>query len=185
MVLVGSISQLKWRGSLKACCRSRQWHKLITRSYSHSNKLMARRSKYVYMLLPICTQFRYANGTPVCKYFSDPRPYAYGDPHMRTGIPRCIVFHTGIQDLISHMETISLCIRLVTEIFTYAYMHLPNPHVHTGISVMRSPYAYGDHQDPCMHTGIQLNFRTHMVIGVMWSMYAYRDLQDPRMRMGI
>ncbi len=106
-------------------------------------------------------------GIPVCEYFSNPRPYAYGDPHMCTAIPICIIFHIGIQDLISYMETISLCIRLVTEISLYAYRHLPNPRMHTGISVMQSPYAYGDHQDPRMHCRIQLNSRMHMVIGVM------------------
>jgi hypothetical protein len=35
MVLAGSISQLKWRNSLKACRRSKQQHKLVTRSHSH------------------------------------------------------------------------------------------------------------------------------------------------------
>ncbi len=92
-------------------------------------------------------------GIPICEYFSDPCPYAYGDPHMRTAIPICIIVHTGIQDLISHMETISLCIRLVTEISPYAYRHLTNPHVHTGISVMLSLYAYGGLQYPHMRTG--------------------------------
>jgi hypothetical protein len=48
MVLAGLISQLKWHDSLKACRRSKQQHKLVTRSYSHSNRLMAQRSKYVY-----------------------------------------------------------------------------------------------------------------------------------------
>jgi hypothetical protein len=124
-------------------------------------------------------------GIPVCKYFSDPRPYAYGDPHMCTVISICIILHIGIQDLISHMETISSCIRLVTEISPYAYRHLTNPRMHTGISIMRSPYAYGDHQDPRMHMGIQLNSRMHTGIGVMQSLYAYRDLQDPSVRMGI
>ena len=95
---------------------------------------------------------------------------------MRTAIPICIIFHIGIQDLISHMETISLCIRLVTEISPYAYWHLTNPRMHIGISVMQSPYAYGDHRDHRMHTGIQLNSRMHTGIGVMQSLYAYRDL---------
>ncbi len=49
---------------------------------------------------------------PVCEYFSDPRLYAYRDPRMHTAIPICIILHMGIQDLISHMETISLCIRV-------------------------------------------------------------------------
>jgi hypothetical protein len=104
-----------------------------------------------------CSQYAHNSvmqtGIPVCKFFSDPRPYAYGDPHMRTAIPVCIILHMGIQDLISHMETISLCIRLVTEISPYAYRHLTNPHMHTGIMShavpvciqwsSRSPYAYG------------------------------------------
>jgi hypothetical protein len=44
-------------------------------------------------------------GIPVCEYFSNPHPYAYGDPHMHTAIPVCVILHIGIQDLISHMET--------------------------------------------------------------------------------
>ncbi len=100
-------------------------------------------------------------GIPICKYFSNPCPYAYGDPHMHTAIRVCIILHIGIQDLISHMETISLCIWLVTEISPYAF-RLTNPHMQTGISVLQSPYAYGYHQDPHMHTGIQLNSRMHM-----------------------
>jgi hypothetical protein len=38
----------KWRDLLKACCRSKQRQKLVTWSYSHSNRLMAQRYKYVY-----------------------------------------------------------------------------------------------------------------------------------------
>ncbi len=147
--------------------------------------VMALRSKYLYMLLPICAQFCYANGIPICEYFSDPCPYAYGYPHMCTSIPVCIILHIGIQDLISHMETISLCIWLVTEISLYAYRHLTNPCMQTVMSVMQSPYAYCDHQDPHMHTGIQLNFHMHTGIGVRRSLYAYRDQQDPRMHTGI
>ncbi len=59
----------KWCDSLKACCRSKQRHKLVTRSHSHSNRLMALRSKYVYMLLPICAPFHYANkDSPYAKF---------------------------------------------------------------------------------------------------------------------
>ncbi len=104
---------------------------------------------------------------------------------MRTMIPVCIILHIGIQDLISHMETISLCIRLVTEISPYAYRHLTNPCMQTVISVIQSPYAYAGHQYPRMHTGIELNSHMRMGIGVIQSLYAYRDLQDPRMCTGI
>jgi hypothetical protein len=65
------------------------------------------------------------------------------------------------------METVPVCIRLVTEISPYAYRHLTNPHMQTGISVMRSPYAYGDHQDPRMHMGIEIYSRMHTGIGVI------------------
>ncbi len=123
-------------------------------------------------------------GSPYANILAIPA-YAYGDPHMRMAIPVCIILHIGIQDLNSHMKTISLCIRLVTEISPYAYMHLTNPRMQTGISVMRSPYAYGDHQYPRMHMGIELNSRMHTGIGVMQSLYAYWDLQDPCMRTGI
>ncbi len=76
------------------------------------------------------------------------------------------ILHIGIQDLISHMETISLCIWLVTEKSPYAYRHLNNPRMQTVISVMQPPYACCDHQDPRMHTGIQLNSHMHTGIGV-------------------
>ncbi len=48
MVLVGSLSQLKWCDLLKASRWSKRLQKLVTRSYSHSNGRMATRSKYVY-----------------------------------------------------------------------------------------------------------------------------------------
>jgi hypothetical protein len=65
-----------------------------------------------------CSQYAHnfvmQKGIPICKYFSDPRPYAYGDPHMRTAIPICIILNMGIQDLISH---VSSCPRMYTVIF--------------------------------------------------------------------
>ena len=64
------------------------------------------------MLLPICAQFFVMRmGIPVCKYFSNPYPYAYRDSRMHTTIPVYIILHMGIQDLISHMKTISLCVQ--------------------------------------------------------------------------
>ena len=51
------------------------------------------------------------NGIPICEYFSDPCPLAYGDPHMHTAIPVCKITHMGIEDLISYMETFPVCIR--------------------------------------------------------------------------
>ncbi len=48
MVLAGSLSQLKWRNLLKASRWSKRRQKLVTQSYSHSNRLMATRSNYVY-----------------------------------------------------------------------------------------------------------------------------------------
>jgi hypothetical protein len=72
-------------------------------------------------------------GTPICEYFRDHRQYAYGGPHMRTTNPVCIILHMGIQDLISRMETVPVCIGLVTEISPYAYRHCTNPHMHMGI----------------------------------------------------
>ena len=44
----GILIPLKWRDSLKASRWSKRRQKLVTRSYSHSNRLMARRYKYVY-----------------------------------------------------------------------------------------------------------------------------------------
>jgi hypothetical protein len=84
MVLVGSLSLLKWRDSLKPSCWSKQRQKLVTQSNSHSNRLMARRSMYVYMLLPICAQFYYANGdSPYAKF-----PVFF--PVRIQGVPVCI-----------------------------------------------------------------------------------------------
>jgi hypothetical protein len=80
---------------------------------------------------------------------------------MHKAIPVCIILHMGIQDLISYMGTLPVCIQLVTEISQYAYRHRTNPHMHTGISVMGSPYAYGHLQNPHMHTGIELDPRMH------------------------
>ena len=48
MVLAGSSSLLKWRDLLKANPWSKQRQKLVTQSYSHSNRLMATRYKYLY-----------------------------------------------------------------------------------------------------------------------------------------
>ena len=44
----GILIPAKWRDLLKASHWSKQRQKLVTQSYSHSNRLMATRSKYVY-----------------------------------------------------------------------------------------------------------------------------------------
>ncbi len=75
------------------------------------------------------------NGIPICELFSDPRPFAYGDPHMHTAIPVCKIMHMGIQDLIYRMEIFPVCIRLVTEKSRYAHGGCVNPHMYTGINV--------------------------------------------------
>jgi hypothetical protein len=72
-------------------------------------------------------------GIPICKLFSGPRPYAYGDPCLHTAILVWEILHMGIQDLTSHIEIFPICIRLVTELSPYAYGHRTNPHMHTGI----------------------------------------------------
>jgi hypothetical protein len=46
---------------------------------------------------PYAHNFDMQTGIPVCKYFSNPRPYAYGVPHMHTAIRVCIILHMGIQ----------------------------------------------------------------------------------------
>ena len=58
----------------------------------------------MYLLIPVCTQFHYAYGIPICELFSDPCMFAYGDPHMHMSIPVWEIMHMGIQELISHME---------------------------------------------------------------------------------
>ena len=54
----------------------------------------------IYMLIPLCAQYNFImrNGIPICEIFSDPRPFAYGDPHMHTAIPICKIMHMGIQN---------------------------------------------------------------------------------------
>ena len=88
-------------------------------------------------------------GIPICELFSDPRTFAYGDPHMHMAISVWEIMHMGIQDLISHMEIFPVCIQLVTEISPYAYWDRTNPRMH---------YAYGDYVscDPRMNTGISV-----------------------------
>ena len=76
-------------------------------------------------------------GIPICKHFSNPRPYAYGDPHMHTAIPVWeIILHMGIQDLISPMEIFPICIRLETEISLYAYGKTQIPVCIQGLCIM-------------------------------------------------
>ena len=113
------------------------------------------------------------NGIPICELFSDPRLFAFGDPHMHTVIPICKITHMGIQDLISRMRTTSLCIRGVTEKSPYAYRDAQIPVCILGLVSIRSPYAYGDYilipvcirglhtSNPRMHTGIDLDPRMH------------------------
>ena len=95
---------------------------------------------------------------------------------MHTAIPVCIILHMGIQDLISHMETISLCVRespyvnvpaICKHTRVYARNHLENCYKLLNYCIWRSPYAYGRgtgvhaakigtkfaNGDPCMHTG--------------------------------
>ena len=103
----------KWRNLLKACRRSKQWHKLVTQSHSHSNRLMALRSKYVYMLLPICAQFRYANrDSPYAKF-----PASL--PVCIRGVPVCIQGSvcdvSAIFPPVTHWSRI-LCTRVHTHI---------------------------------------------------------------------
>jgi len=112
------------------------------------------------------------NGIPICELFSDPCPFAYGDPHMHTAIPICKITHMGMQDLISHMHTTSLCKRGVTAKSQYAYRDAQIPVCIRGLVFIWSPYAYRDRANPCMHTGIKIN--PHMHTGITyWSLYAY------------
>jgi hypothetical protein len=59
-------------------------------------------------------------GTPHMRIPSSPCRYAYGVPRIRMAIPICILLHMGVESLISHMRTNTLCIRLVTDISLYA-----------------------------------------------------------------
>jgi hypothetical protein len=81
------------------------------------------------------------NGIPICELFSDPRPFACGDPQMHTVIPICKITHMGIKDLISRMRTTSLCIWGVTEKSLYAYRDAQIPVCIRGLVSIRSPYA--------------------------------------------
>jgi hypothetical protein len=126
-----------------------------------------------------CSQYAHSfvmqTGIPVCRYFSDPCQYAYGDPRMHTLISVSIILHMGIQDLISHMETISSCIRgspyenvpaICKRTRVYTKNHLENHWTLLNYCIWGSRYAYrrgtGVHVakvstkfangDPCMHT---------------------------------
>ena len=95
----------------------------------------------VSMLIPICTQFYYAQWDPHMQIFQQSvpvcirgSPYAYGDPHVQN-------YAYGDTKL------------------NFLYAH--NFIMHTGIPVciwglvsIRSPYAYRDRENPRMHTGI-------------------------------
>ncbi len=104
-------------------------------------------------------------GIPICKLFSNPHSFTYGDPHMHMAIPVYEITHMGIQeDLISHMEIFLVCIRLVTEISPNAYGDRANPHMHTGISVHEIPVCIRGFACLRMHAGIDLDPRMHMGI---------------------
>jgi hypothetical protein len=89
----------------------------------------------IYMLIPICAQLIMCTEIPICKLFSDPHPFTYGDPHMHTAIPVCKNTHTGIQDLISNMEILN-----ISCMHTVSYWNIP-------VCIRgscKSLYAYGD-----------------------------------------
>jgi hypothetical protein len=50
---------------------------------------------------PYGHDFIMRTGTPRMRIRSRPCPYAYGDPHLHTAIPICILSHIGIKSLIS------------------------------------------------------------------------------------
>jgi len=71
-----------------------------------------------------------------------------------------------------------------------------DPHMHSGITDMRSPYAYGDqdqspyafgdHENPRMHTGIKINPRMHTGIACHVIPVCIRGSRcNPRMHTGI
>ncbi len=67
----GILIPVKWRNLLKASCWSKQQQKLVTQSYSHANRLMALRPKYVYT--PLSMGNSYAEYPPprwlkYCRY---------------------------------------------------------------------------------------------------------------------
>ena len=116
------------------------------------------------------------HGIPICKLFSNPHLFAYGDPRMHTAIPVCKITHMGIKDLISHMEIFPVCIWVVTEISSCACGDRANSHMKIGIMYLVIPvciwglqwsayayrdqdqslYAYGDYMSCDMHTGISV-----------------------------
>ncbi len=87
-------------------------------------------TREVWMLITICAQLSNAFGDSPYANIFDPHPNAFWDPLMRSVIPIWKIFHNGLVLLISHMRTITKCIRLVTE---------PVPKCIWG-----SPYAFGD-----------------------------------------
>jgi hypothetical protein len=118
------------------------------------------------------------------------QPYAYWDLRMHTMIPKWKISHRGIQDLISHMEIFSMCIRLVTKLSLYAYGCQANPCMHTGILFLAIPECIrgsrllsvcmgisgtqmGSNLDPC--SGSKHDSRKDRSYIRICSPYAYRD----------
>jgi hypothetical protein len=89
---------------------------------------------------------------PICKLFSDPHMYAYGDPRVCKVIPVWENLHMGMLDLMSHMKISPICIWLVVELSPYAYAEC---HMHMGIPCFGNPRIHmGGDLDHRMHTGI-------------------------------
>ena len=64
------------------------WHKIIE---FHNETHFIYQSPYAH-------NFIMRTGIPICEFFIDPRPFAYGDPHMQMAIPICKIMHMGIQN---------------------------------------------------------------------------------------
>jgi len=110
-------------------------------------------------------------GLPICKFFWIPAGSHMGTPRMRTGISFWCVSdlsssHVLNQNFYMRHNNESICIR--------------------GLHVMRSPYAYGDlnqsqyaygdHRDPRMHTGMAWHVIPVCIWGFVRSQYAYGDI---------
>ncbi len=82
--------------------------------------------------------------------------YAYGDPHMHTGILSMLICILGMGQQ-QNLQSL------------YAYGDWPSPHMHTGINNLQSRHACGDWQGLRMHMGIVQSL-THlqMVCVCIW-----------------
>ncbi len=124
-------------------------------------------------------------GIPICKYFSNPCLYVYGNPHMHTAIPVWKILLMWIQVVISHLEMVPICTRLL---LNYPPMHMGIMEIPVGIwrsCALQSSYAYRDQSIPMCIRGLRWIPVSIRGSRKLQSPFAYGDHKDPHMHLGI